>query len=60
MFRMARWAVFTKMDLLPYVPFSVERAVGLAREVNPDLQFLQTSALAPDGLSEWYDFLRQR
>lgn len=60
MFRMARWAVFTKMDLLPHVPFRVERAIALARAVNPDLQFLKTSALEPGGLSEWYDFLHQR
>ena len=58
MFRSARWAVFTKMDLLPHVPFSVERAVRLAREVNPELNFLMTSALIEDGLDEWYSFLR--
>jgi hydrogenase nickel incorporation protein HypB len=60
MFQMARWVVFTKMDLLPHVPFSMERAASLAREVNPDLRFLKTSSLEPDGLSEWYNFLRQR
>jgi hydrogenase nickel incorporation protein HypB len=60
LFRVARWVVFTKIDLLPHVPFSMERAAGLAREVNSDLQFLKTSALKPDGLSEWYDFLRRR
>jgi hydrogenase nickel incorporation protein HypB len=60
LFRVARWVVFTKIDLLPHVPFSIERAAGFAREVNSDLQFLKTSALKPDGLSEWYDFLRQR
>jgi hydrogenase nickel incorporation protein HypB len=59
MFRAARLVVFTKLDLLPHVPFSVERATELARAVNPDLRFLRTSALEPDGLAEWYDFLRQ-
>jgi len=58
MFREARVAVFTKMDLLPHVPFSVERAVQLARDVNPDIQFLFTSALAEDGMEEWFGFLR--
>lgn len=60
LFRVARLVVFTKIDLLPYVPFSMERAADLAREVNSDLQFLKTSALTSDGLSEWYDFLRRR
>jgi hydrogenase nickel incorporation protein HypB len=59
-FQMARWVVFTKLDLLPHVPFSVERAVTLAREVNPDLQFLMTSSLVRGGLVEWYGFLRAR
>jgi hydrogenase nickel incorporation protein HypB len=59
-FQMARWVVFTKTDLLPHVPFSLERAVTLARAVNPDLQFLMTSSLERDGVAEWYGFLRAR
>lgn len=59
-FREARVAVFTKMDLLPHVPFSVERAVDLARDVNPDIQFLFTSALRADGMEEWFGFLRSQ
>jgi len=60
MFQMARWVVFTKMDLLPHVPFSLERAVSFARAVNPDLQFLMTSSMEKGGLAEWYGFLRSR
>jgi hydrogenase nickel incorporation protein HypB len=58
MFREARYAVLNKIDLLPHVPFDVERAIGMALEVNPDLLFFQTSALTGRGLSEWTDFLR--
>lgn len=57
MFREARVVVLTKLDLLPHVPFQVERAVAFARQVNPELQILSTSALEPEGLIEWYDFL---
>src|SRR5712672_1253290 len=60
MFRAARLVVFTKLDLLPHVPFDIERATDLARAVNPDLRCLRTSALDANGLSEWYDFLRRR
>ena len=60
MFREARVCVFTKMDLLPHVPFGVERAVLTARAVNPELQFLFTSALREDGMEEWYGFLRSQ
>ncbi len=58
MFREARCAVLHKMDLLPHVPFDVERAAGFAHQVNPDLQILFTSAVHTDGLEEWYAFLR--
>jgi hydrogenase nickel incorporation protein HypB len=58
MFQRARYAVLSKMDLLPHVPFSVVKAVAFARQVNPTIEFLFTSALAPDGMREWYGFLR--
>jgi hydrogenase nickel incorporation protein HypB len=60
MFQQARYAVLSKMDLLPHVPFSVARAVDFARQVNPDLQFFFTSSLQDGGLEEWYGFLRSQ
>ena len=58
MFRMARYAVLNKVDLLPYVPFDVDKAVAFAREVNPELEFFFTSALTGEGVEGWYHFLR--
>jgi hydrogenase nickel incorporation protein HypB len=60
MFREARTVVLTKLDLLPHVPFQVERAIAFARQVNPDLGVVSTSALRPDGMEEWYSLLRAR
>jgi hydrogenase nickel incorporation protein HypB len=60
MFREARYAVLNKIDLLPYVPFDVERAMRNALEVNPALEFFQTSALNGRGLDEWFGFLRRQ
>ncbi len=60
MFRESRYVVLNKMDLLPHVDFDVDRAVALAREVNPDLEFFFTSARTGDGLDTWFDFLRAR
>lgn len=57
MFQESRTVVFTKLDLLPHVPFEVDRAIEFCRAVNPDLRFLSTSALTPGGLDEWYGFL---
>ena len=58
MFRVARYAVINKTDLLPYVPFDMDKAVAFAREVNPGLEFFFTSALTGEGMDSWYDFLR--
>lgn len=60
MFTTADTAVLTKTDLLPHVDFDVERAEALAREVNPDLRLLRTSARTGEGLDEWYGLLRER
>ncbi|HEX9565155.1 MAG TPA: hydrogenase nickel incorporation protein HypB [Gemmatimonadaceae bacterium] len=60
MFRESTYAVLNKIDLLPHVPFDVERAVSMALEVNPGLRFFHTSALTGRGLSEWMDFLRSQ
>jgi hydrogenase nickel incorporation protein HypB len=58
LFRQSRYVVLNKIDLLPYVPFDLDRAVRYAREVNPDLRFFFTSALTGEGLDQWFDFLR--
>ena len=60
MFARSRYCVFTKLDLLPHVPFELPRAEEIARSVNPDLQFFRTSARTGDGLDAWFDFLRDQ
>jgi hydrogenase nickel incorporation protein HypB len=60
MFRESRYAVLTKLDLLPYVPFDLDQAVAFARTVNPELRFFFTSARTGEGMDEWYDFLRRQ
>jgi len=58
MFQKASYAVLNKTDLLPHVPFDVEKAKEFALQVNPQLRFFMTSALTGEGLEAWYDFLR--
>lgn len=60
MFRKARYAILNKIDLLPHLPFDVDRAVDYARQVNPELRFFFTSALTGEGMDEWYEFLRSQ
>jgi hydrogenase nickel incorporation protein HypB len=58
MFREASRVMFSKVDLLPHVPFNLEKAMRFTREVNPSLGFFVTSALTGQGMEEWFDYLR--
>ena len=60
LFQRASTVVITKVDLLPHVPFQLERAVAFVQQVNPALEILMTSALSPGGLEPWYRFVRDR
>lgn len=59
-FRTSQVVVLSKTDLLPYVPFSVDRAQADARRVQPDLLFFEVSSLRGSGIAEWCKFLIQR
>ena len=60
MFRAADLMILNKIDLLPYVPFNLDRCIAYARQVNPALKVLQLSVLKGDGMDAWYSFLRER
>jgi hydrogenase nickel incorporation protein HypB len=56
----ARVCVVTKMDLLPHVPFDLDRAIRLLKEVNPLIEVITTSSVRDEGLEGWYDFVRAK
>jgi hydrogenase nickel incorporation protein HypB len=58
MFRASEVMILTKIDLLPYVQFDVERCMEYARQVNPNIQIFQVSAVTGEGLTQWYDWLK--
>ena len=60
MFKVSRYAVLNKIDLLPHLDFDVELAIRNARSVNPDLEFFLTSARTGEGLDAWFEFLRSQ
>jgi len=60
MFRAANLLVLNKLDLLPYVNFDVERCIGYARQINPDIEVLTLSVTAGADLDRWYDWLRHQ
>lgn len=58
MFRASQVLVLTKIDLLPYLTFDVERCLAYAQQVNPSLQIFQVSATSGEGLDAWYAWLQ--
>ena len=56
-FRTSQVVIFTKTDLAPYVPFSIESAKEDALRIQPDLAFFSVSALRDEGMGAWIDFL---
>lgn len=57
MFRASEIMILTKVDLLPYVQFDVEKCIEYARQVNPKIQVFQVSATTGIGLEGWYGWL---
>jgi hydrogenase nickel incorporation protein HypB len=58
MFRQSDVMILNKIDLLPYVPFNVERCIEYARQLNPRIRIIEVSALHGGGLEKWYDWIR--
>ncbi|MBE9237391.1 hydrogenase nickel incorporation protein HypB [Anabaena aphanizomenioides LEGE 00250] len=56
-FRASDIMIITKIDLLPYLQFDVEKCIEYAKQVNPKIQIFQVSAITGVGLDEWYGFL---
>ncbi|MFZ4536940.1 hydrogenase nickel incorporation protein HypB [Propionivibrio sp.] len=59
MFRAASVMLLNKIDLLPYVNFDVDTAIGFARRVNPTIRVIRVSATSGEGMGEWLTFLRE-
>jgi hydrogenase nickel incorporation protein HypB len=59
LFHLARVMLLNKIDLLPYVDFSLERAERFARRLNAELRVLPVSCRSREGLDAWYDYLRE-
>lgn len=59
-FRTSQVVVISKLDLLPHVPFSIERASRDAWQVQPDLTILPLCALSGANLDDWRRLLVER
>lgn len=57
MFAAASLMLLNKIDLLPYLQFNVNRCIGFAQEVNPDIKIILVSATNGEGMDEWLSWL---
>ncbi|NEO56376.1 MAG: hydrogenase nickel incorporation protein HypB [Okeania sp. SIO3B5] len=60
MFRESQVMILTKIDLLPYVQFDVNRCIEYAKQVNPNIKIFQVSATSGEGLNDWYEWLKNQ
>ncbi len=49
--------IITKIDLLPYFDFDVEKVKKEALSINPKLKVLAISSKTGEGLEDWYNYL---
>lgn len=60
MFQQCPTILINKMDLLPYVPFDLEKVRASIRRLQPECRILELSCKTGEGLEAWLDFLRER
>lgn len=59
MFHSSQLCIINKTDLLPYVPFDVEKVKANARKVSHLTEFIELSAYTGQGMEQWYDWLKK-
>ena len=59
-FRAAGIVILSKIDLLPNLDFALSEAIDNVAKINPAAAVLQLSARSGQGMTEWYDWLRNQ
>lgn len=60
MFHTSTVCVINKIDLLPYVSFSMDKVKENALKINHNLEFVEVSCTSGDGLHNWFNWLRAK
>jgi len=60
MFHTSSLCIINKTDLLPYVPFNIEKAIAYAKQVNHKLQVIVLSCQTGEGMQDWYNWLQAK
>ncbi|MGL4821216.1 MAG: hydrogenase nickel incorporation protein HypB [Bacilli bacterium] len=57
MFRRTELVLLNKVDLLPFLDFSVEEAVEDLKAMNPESSLIPLSARTNEGMDNWYEWI---
>jgi hydrogenase nickel incorporation protein HypB len=60
MFHSSTVCIINKTDLLPYVPFSMDKAKEYINRINPKLKIFEVSCTTGEGLQQWYSWLKEQ
>lgn len=60
MFHSSSLCIINKTDLLPYVPFNLEKAKEYIRKVNHKLDIIEMSCTTGEGVHQWYEWLKSK
>jgi hydrogenase nickel incorporation protein HypB len=60
MFYSSTLCIINKTDLLPYVPFDIEKVKENAKKVNHHLEIIEVSCTSGEGLDKWYIWLKSK
>ncbi|WP_290460513.1 hydrogenase nickel incorporation protein HypB, partial [Turicimonas muris] len=58
MFNASKVMILTKIDLLPYLNFDVEKCKQYAKQVNPDIEIIELSSTTGKGMEKWVNWLK--
>lgn len=59
MFSASQVMILTKVDLLPYLNFDVEKCKEYAKRVNPDIEIIELSSTSGEGMDKWINWLEK-
>lgn len=60
MFHGSNLMILNKIDLLPYVDFDIDKCFEYAKQINPNIEILPVSATKNEGLTQWYEWLKNK
>lgn len=60
MFHSSTLCIINKIDLLPYVPFDMDKARTNIHKIKPSMPVLELSCLTGEGMQAWYEWLKTR